>query len=241
MGQPTAAAPGPRRLRFFEARNRRGERSRRGRPRGARRGHKTNPRAATPIAVPAVKTRSWEPSPRPRGPGPGDQLPGARFTKTIRHGQKRSRGRPGRGHPAAGGWCRAVGAGSVGRLWGPARPWRATAWPDGGPPGLGRTARPGCVPGTILGSRQGRSRIHAMFQVPMAGSGRGAPGRCPRPSGGILPILRQFAAVAGPHRHEQRGQERRAADVANAERASQKAAMVVPTVVVATIATQCSH
>jgi hypothetical protein len=34
-----------------------------------------------------------------------------------------------------------------------------------------------------------------------------------------LPILRQFAAVAGPHRHEQRGQERRAADVANAERA----------------------
>jgi hypothetical protein len=53
-----------------------------------------------------------------------------------------------------------------------------------------------------------------------------------------LPILRQFAAVAGPHRHEQRGQERRAADLANAERASQKAAMVVPTVVVATIATQ---
>jgi hypothetical protein len=153
MGQPTAAAPGPRRLRFFEARNRRAAafnpvKAWWGQPRdlGARkprcagggsrvdeasgradgpeareRGHRTNPRAATPIAVPAVKTRSWEPSPRPRGPGPGDQLPGARFTKTIRHGQKRSRARPGRGltlPPAdgAGRLVPALGAGSGGRL-----------------------------------------------------------------------------------------------------------------------------
>jgi hypothetical protein len=97
MGQPTAAAPGPRRLRFFEARNRRAAafnpvKAWWGQPRdlGARkprcagggsrvdeasgradgpeareRGHRTNPQAATPIAVPAVKmTRSWEPSPR---------------------------------------------------------------------------------------------------------------------------------------------------------------------------------
>jgi hypothetical protein len=59
--------------------------------------------------------------PAPHGPGPGDQLPGARFTKTIRHGQKRSRARPGRGltlPPAdgAGRLVPALGAGSGGRL-----------------------------------------------------------------------------------------------------------------------------